>query len=106
MNPTTVFYILIAIIVINFIVDFVLDSLNAKNYGTTLPNELQDVYPEDEYEKSMAYKKANHGFGLVSSLFSLLLTLGFFFAGGFKLVNDFALGFSSNPIIVGLIFLE
>ena len=104
MNPNTVFYILIAIIIINFIVDYVLDSLNAKNYGAALPNELQDVYPEDEYQKSMDYKKTNHKFGLVSGFFSLLLTVGFFFADGFKLVNDFALGFSDNPIIVGLIF--
>jgi len=104
MNPTNVFYILIAIIIINFLIEFVLDSLNAKQYGAKLPDELQDVYPADEYEKSMAYKKANHRFGLISSLFSLGLTLTFFFIGGFQKVNDFALTFSENPIIVGLIF--
>lgn len=104
MNPTTVFYILIAIIVINFLVDLVLDSLNAKQYGAALPDELQDVYPDEEYQKSMAYKKANHNFGLISSLFSLVLTLAFFFLGGFHKVNEFALSVSDNPIIVALIF--
>ncbi|WP_010522894.1 M48 family metallopeptidase [Aquimarina agarivorans] len=104
MNPTTVFYILIAIIIFNFIVDFILDSLNAKRYGATLPNELQDVYPEDEYQKSMDYKKTNHRFSLLTSLFSVTLTLCFFFFDGFKIVNDYALTFSDNPIVVGLIF--
>ncbi len=104
MNPTTVFYILIAIIVINFIIDFILDSLNAKQYGATLPNELQDVYPNEEYQKSMDYKKTNHRFSLFTNLFSIVLTLAFFIFDGFKLVNDFALSFSDNPIIVGLIF--
>lgn len=104
MNPTAVFSILIAIIIINFLVDLILDSLNAKQYGATLPEELRDVYPDDEYQKSMAYKKANHSFGLVSSLFSLVLTLAFFFLGGFHKVNDFALTISENPIIVALIF--
>jgi len=104
MNPTNIFYILIAIIIINFLVEYVLDSLNAKQYGAKLPQELEDVYPDDEYKKSMDYKKANHKFGLISSLFSLALTLAFFFIGGFEKVNAFASSFSDKPIIVGLIF--
>ena len=104
MNAQIVFYILIGIIILNFLVDLVLDSLNSKNYGAQIPTELADVYPEDEYEKSMNYKKTNHKFGLVSGLFSLLLTLCFFWFDGFKLVNDFASSFSDHPIVVGLIF--
>jgi len=103
-NPNTLFIILIAIIIINFVVDLILDSLNAKQYGAALPSELQDVYPDEEYKKSMDYKKTNHKFGLISGGFSLLLTLGFFFLEGFKLVNNFAASISDNPIIVGLIF--
>ncbi len=103
-NPQTVFIILIAIIVINFVVDLILDGLNAKKYGDTLPSELKDVYPEDEYKKSMDYKKTNYTFGLVSGAFSLVLTLAFFFLNGFKLVHEFAISISENPIIVGLIF--
>lgn len=103
-NPQTVFIILIAIIIFNFVVDLILDHLNAKKYDDALPSELQDVYPEDDYKKSMAYKKTNYKFGLVSSAFSLLLTLAFFFLGGFKLVHEFAVSISENPIIVGLIF--
>jgi len=103
-NPNTVFIILIAIIIINFIVDLVLDSLNAKQYGAALPSELQDVYPEDEYKKSMDYKKTNHKFGLISGAFSLVLTLAFFFLGGFKWIHEFATSISENPIVVGLIF--
>jgi len=103
-NPQTVFIILIAIIIFNFVVDLILDHLNAKKYDDALPSELQDVYPEDDYKKSMAYKKTNYKFGLASSAFSLLLTLAFFFLGGFKLVHEFAVSISENPIIVGLIF--
>jgi len=103
-NPNTVFIILIAIIVINFIVDLILDGLNAKQYGAKLPSELQDVYPEDEYKKSMDYKKINYKFGLVTGAFSLVLTLAFFLLGGFKWAHEIATSFSENSIIVGLIF--
>ncbi len=103
-NPNTVFYILIAIIIINFLIDLILDGLNAKQYGAKLPSELQDVYPEDEYKKSMDYKKTNYQFGLITSSFSLALTLAFFFLGGFKWVHEIAISISDNTIISGLIF--
>ena len=77
MTPTTLFYIIIAIIVINFIVDKVLDALNAKHYNDELPEDLQDVYDETEYKKSQNYKATNYKFGLLTSTFSILLTLGF-----------------------------
>lgn len=104
MNPQTIFYILIGIIIINFIIDQILDNLNAKNFDAPLPDELKDVYPEDEYRKSMEYKKTNHRFSTITSIFSLLVTLAFFFFEGFKWVNDIATNISDNPIIVGLIF--
>ncbi len=104
MNPQTIFYILIGIIIINFIIDQILDNLNAKNFDAPLPDELKDVYPEDEYRKSMEYKKTNHRFSTITSIFSLLVTLAFFFFEGFKWVNDIATSISDNPVIVGLIF--
>lgn len=103
-NSQTVFIILIAIIIINFVIDLILNHLNAKKYNTTLPDELRDVYPEDEYKKSMEYNKTNYKFGLISSSFSLALTLAFFLFGGFKLVHEFAISISDNSIISGLIF--
>ena len=79
MTPTIVFYIIIAILLFDFIVDQVLDALNAKHFEDDLPLELQDVYDETEYERSQAYKKTRYKFGMLTSGFSLLLTLAFFF---------------------------
>lgn len=103
-NPTTVFYILISIIIINFIIDTVLNFLNAKNYNAELPKDLEDVYPEEEYQKSMVYKKTNYKFGLITSAFSLIVTLAFFFLDGFALVHNYVQSISNNSIIVGLLF--
>ena len=44
MTHTTLFFILIAIIIIEFVIDTTLDVLNAKHYGDKLPEPLQDVY--------------------------------------------------------------
>ena len=104
MNSNTLFFILIAILVIDFIIDTVLDVLNAKHFNDELPQELKDVYDKDDYEKSQRYKSANFKFGLISSSFSLLLTLCFFFFDGFALVDEWARSVTSHPILITLVF--
>ncbi|WP_411768293.1 M48 family metallopeptidase [Winogradskyella sp. A3E31] len=104
MTATTLFYIIIAIIIINFIIDKVLDALNAKHYNDELPEELKDVYDEDAYKKSQAYKARNYKFGIYASIFSLLLTLGFLIFDGFEFVDTIARSYSDNSIVIGLIF--
>jgi len=104
MQPTTLFYILIAILVISFVVDKILDSLNAKHFNDKIPAELADVYDEEAYKKSQAYKKENEKFTNLTSTFSILLTLAFFFLDGFKYVDNFARSISENPIVIALIF--
>lgn len=100
----SLFYIIIAILVIQFGIETVLDYLNAKNYDKPVPDELNDVFDSDEYEKSQAYKKTNYRFGLLTSSFSLLLTLGFLIFGGFEWVDQFVRDIFNNPIFMALLF--
>ena len=90
MDPQTLFYTLIGILIINFFVDKILDSLNAKHFDDEIPQQLNDVYDEKEYKKSQAYKKTHYRFGNLASLFSIVLTLAFFFADGFEIVDNIA----------------
>ncbi|EZH71373.1 peptidase M48 [Aquimarina atlantica] len=104
MTPNSLFYLLIAIIIIVFLIDSLLDILNSRHYNDQIPEELIDVYPEEEYQKSIAYKKANFKFKLVSSTISLCIMLLFFFLDGFAIVDNISRSISDNSIIIGLIF--
>ena len=104
MQPSTLFYIFIAILVLKFLFDQFLDSLNASHFEDVIPVEVSDVYDPKEYKKSQSYKKINHRFGVVTSLFSLVLTISFFFLDGFSLVDHFARVYSENSIVITLIF--
>jgi STE24 endopeptidase len=104
MTANILFYIIIAIIIINFIKDKVLDAINAKHYNDEIPKELKDVYDSEEYKKSQAYKATNYKFGIWTSLFSILLTLTFLLLDGFEYVDNIARSYSENPIIIALIF--
>jgi len=104
LNSETLLYIIIGIIVIDFIFDKILDALNAKHFNDPIPKELEDVYNIEEYERSQLYKKERFKFTLLTSTFSVLLTLGFIIFEGFAYVDSIARNISDNSIIIALIF--
>ena len=104
MNAQTLFYIIIGIIVLNFAVEKVLSALNAKHFRDKIPEELDDIYDHSEYNNSQEYKLTNYNFGLLTSSFSLVITLAFFFLDGFEFVDNIARSYATHPIMVALIF--
>jgi STE24 endopeptidase len=104
MTATTLFYIIIGMIILNFIIEKVLDALNAKHYNDPIPNELDDVYDAEAYKKSQEYKAINYKFGVLTSAFSLVLTLGFLLLDGFEYVDNIARSYSENSMVVALMF--
>ena len=104
MTGETLFYIIIGILVVSYLVDLFMDRLNAKHFDDPIPKPLADVYDAEAYTKSQAYKKEKARFGNYTSLFSLTITLAFFFFDGFAIVDDLARSFSSHPIIIALLF--
>ncbi len=104
MTAQIVFYILIGIIIINFIKEEILSHLNAKHFNDTLPEPLQDVYDSEEYLKSQAYKKENYTFSIFTGTFSFALTLLFFFLDGFSIVDSYVRELTSNEILITLYY--
>lgn len=101
---SVLFYTIIAILVLQFILETVLDYLNARRYNDPIPQELNDVFDEEEYKKSQAYKKTNYSFGLLTSTFSFLLTLCFLVFGGFEWIDQLVRSTTSQPIPMALMF--
>ncbi|CAM4222371.1 M48 family metallopeptidase [Zobellia roscoffensis] len=101
---STLFYIIITILVLQFILETVLDRLNAQRYNDPVPKELNDVFDQAEYKKSQEYKKTNYNFGLITSSFSFILTLGFLIFGGFEWVDQMVRSVTTEPIPTALMF--
>lgn len=104
MNAGSLFYIIIGILITKFIIDKIVDHLNAKHFNDALPIEISDVYDEAEYKKSQQYKATNYKFGILTTSFSLLVTIAFFFLDGFEFVDNIARSYSNHPIVIALIF--
>ncbi|WP_438961695.1 M48 family metallopeptidase [Nonlabens sp.] len=104
MDASTLFYIIIGILVFDFVLDQFLGYLNYSWYSKPVPQELEDVYDAAEYEKSQEYKKTNYRFGLFSSTFSFLAVLLFLFYDGFAIIDSWARTQVNHDILVGLLF--
>jgi len=98
------FWIIIGIIVVDFIFEKYLDYLNTKTMSDVLPDEVKGIYDEDKYKIQQAYQKENQRFGLLSSSFSFALTLAMFLFYGFAFVDNLAWGITSSAIIAALFF--
>jgi len=88
MKPEVLFYIIVGIVIFNYVLGRILEYLNSTRYDEKIPDEINDVYDQDQYRKSQDYKKVNYKFSILTSTFSLLLILAMFFLEGFAyLIN-------------------
>lgn len=104
MNAQGLFYTIIAILILDFIVDSIISHLNAQKFDDPIPEDLEDVYEKEEYQKSQSYKKENYRFSSITGLFSLFLTLGFLIFDGFEFVDTLARTITDHPILNTLLF--
>lgn len=100
----TIFYIIIAIILFDYILERVLDYLNSTYWSNELPKELKGIYEADKYKKAQEYEKTTTRFSLITSTFNLILMLVVLFAGGFAWLDSFVREYTQNSILMALMF--
>jgi len=105
MTAQTIFYLFIAFIVIEFIIEKYLEWLNAKHFADELPEELKDVFDKEAYQKSQAYKREQYNFEKITSTLSFVIILTILFLGGFAWLDKIVSGWTSNPFLQTLYFL-
>ncbi|AHW58511.1 STE24 endopeptidase [Draconibacterium orientale] len=98
------FWIIIGILVVDFIFEKYLSYLNTTTMSDTIPEEVKGIYDEEKYKKQQAYQRENHRFGILTSSFSMVITLAMFLLYGFALVDGWAWSFTGNAILAALIF--
>jgi STE24 endopeptidase len=99
-----IFWIIIGIIIFDFIFEKTLDFLNIKNLQEEIPERLKGIYDAQKYKKSQQYERQSTKFSLVSSLFSLVLILLILFGGGFTILDVFVRDLTHNIYLRTLLF--
>lgn len=104
MTSETLFYIIVALLVFDFLFGLWLDYLNYKHRKTKIPKELEGIYDEEQYRKQQEYKKVNTRFGFISGSFSFILLMVFLLAGGFPWLDGIVRSITEHPILMALLF--
>lgn len=98
-----------AVIVFTLIAEFVLniisDVLNLKMLRTDLPDAFKGHHSPESYKKSQEYLRVNTRFGWITSTFSLVLILVFWFLEGFNLLDQTIRHFNLGPVTSGILFI-
>ena len=96
--------IILAIIVGNYLLDIVVETLNVRHAKTDLPEEYKGHYDPEEYKKAQNYLKENTRFEIITGTITTPITVAFILIGGFNFVDQIARGFQFGPIPTGLVF--
>ena len=70
-----VFWLIIALVIVEFVVERSISKLNAGWFGKPIPQKLAGIFDEEKYQKQQAYSYTNYRFGVFSSSFSVLCSL-------------------------------
>jgi STE24 endopeptidase len=100
----TIFYIIIAIILFDYILERVLDYLNSTYWSNEIPAELEGIYDADKYKKSQDYEKVTTRFSIFTSSLSLIVLLILLLTGGFAWLDNIVRQYTQNPIWMAILF--
>jgi STE24 endopeptidase len=102
MNPYLI--IILALLVFNWLLSLVVETLNVRNLSTEIPAEFDGIYDDEKYAKSQRYLKDHTRFGQIQAAIMLPLTIAFILLGGFSWIHSLAQIASSHMILQGLVF--
>lgn len=101
---STLFFVILIIIVFESVWDFILGELNKKSWCEIVPERLRDVYPDDKFQKQKKYRIINYRFGLISSTFSLLVIIAVLWFQGFAFLDEMIGAVTDNKLLKPLLF--
>ncbi len=97
--------IILTTLIFSYLLDLITNLLNLKYLKPDLPEEFAGIYDAETYRKSQEYTRVSTRFGFLTSTFSILLTLTFWFAGGFNYLDNIVSSWEFHPIFTGLVYI-
>lgn len=104
MNSENWLYIIISLVVFNYIFSTVLNFINNKYWKDEIPPIMQDYYKKDNYIKAKKYAKEKGQINLISSTLSTLITLLFLILKGYGYLNLLISNYYEIPFLQSSIF--
>jgi STE24 endopeptidase len=100
----TLFYIIIGIIIFDYVFDRIIDYLNDSRRSNVLPAELKGIYDEEKYKTSQDYQRENMRLHILTATLSFAILLALLSLGGFAWLDGLVRHFTTHPILMTLLF--
>ena len=104
MNSENWLYLIISLVVFNYIFSTVLNFINNKYWKDEIPPIMQDYYKKDNYIKAKKYAKEKGQINLISSTLSTLITLLFLIFKGYGYLNLLISNYYEIPFLQSSMF--
>ena len=106
MNTEYWLYLIIGLVVFNYLFSTVLDFINDKNWKDEIPPVMKDYYDEEKYVKAKNYAKEKGRISLISSSLSTVITILFLAFEGYGWLDSIIANYYDIPFLQsGLFFL-
>jgi len=96
--------IILGAILVGYGLNLIADILNLRSAGDEPPPEFKDIYDPERYRQSQAYLKANTRFGWIVAGVDLAALVLFWFAQGFRILDEAVRSLGWGPVPSGLVF--
>jgi len=104
MSAEMILDIILIIITVDFLLDKILDWLNLSSLKDELPGQVKGFYSEEKYQKSIRYTKTNSWFSFITSTFFFAVTFFLIILGIFGWLDEQVRTWTSNEILISLLF--
>ncbi len=105
MSVTTVFNLIVFIILFEFVWERFLLYLNTTKWSEVIPDELKGIYDADKYARQQQYSKVNYRFGWLTSAYSIVLVMAMLLFNGFAWLDTWVLSITDTNIWRAILFL-
>ena len=82
------FFIIVSLVVFNYLFTNILDYVNHRNWKDEIPNELKDFYNKEKYKTAKAYALSKNKIGLFSSSISFLFIMSLLLFNGYGFIDQ------------------
>jgi STE24 endopeptidase len=104
MTPQIILYIILAISIVSYVFDLLLEIVNLKAQRKEIPSEIASFYDQEKYLKSLSYTNEQTLFGFFKEGFSFLLSMSILVLGGFGWLDNFLRNYITQEIPLALAF--
>jgi len=98
-------WIILVALLIEYFFHLIADYLNIKTLHHKLPKEFEGIFDVNAYRKSQGYTKDRIQFGILTSTVSLVVTLVFWFSGGFNWLDGIVRSWGLPSMWTGLLYI-